>query len=183
MTATMTVEQILAANKTAAAEAQALAATAFAGFEKLVALNMAAAKSALFDTTADFTSAFSAKNPTDALAAQASLVKPMAEKSIAYSRALYSIAQETSAELTKSADAKMAESQKALASAVATMAKNAPAGSESLVAMFTTAVTTGQNAIETAKTSAKKAVEMAEKQTNSMVDSALSSVKTTSRKK
>jgi phasin family protein len=180
---TFNTEQLVAANKAAVADMQALTATALAGFEKLVDLNMAATKSALFDTSADFAAAFSAQSPTDALAAQASLVKPLAEKSIAYSRALYSIAQETGAELSKSSEAKMAESQKALAAAVATMAKNAPAGTESLVAMFTTAVSSGQNAIEAAKSSAKKAVEMAEKQTNSMVDSALSSVKTTSRKK
>ena len=46
---TINVEQILAANKSAVAEAQTLAATTLAGFEKLVELNMAAAKSALLD--------------------------------------------------------------------------------------------------------------------------------------
>jgi len=44
-------------------------------------------------------------------------------------------------------------------------------------------VNAGQNAIETAKSSAKKAMEMAEKQTTSAVETALSSVKTPSRKK
>ena len=44
---TINVEQILAANKSAVAEAQTLAATTLAGFEKLVELNMAAAKAAL----------------------------------------------------------------------------------------------------------------------------------------
>lgn len=180
---TFTVEQLVAANKTAVADMQALTATALAGFEKLVELNMAATKSALFDSTPDFMAALGAKTPVDALAAQAALVKPLAEKSIGYSRALYAIAQETGAELSKSAEAKLAESQKAMASAVAALAKNAPAGSESLVAMFSTAVNAGNNAIDAAKTSAKKAVEMAEKQTNAVVDSALSSVKTTSRKK
>lgn len=180
---TFNAEQLVAANKNAVADMQALTTTVLAGFEKLVDLNMAATKSALFDTSADFMAAFGAQSPTDALAAQASLVKPMAEKSIAYSRALYSIASETGAELTKSAEAKLAENQKVVASAVATMAKNAPAGSETLVAMFSTAVNAGNNAIDAAKTSAKKAVEVAEKQANAVVDSALSSVKTTSRKK
>jgi len=175
---TVNVEQIVAANKTAVADAQEIGTIALAGFEKLVALNMAAAKSALFDTSADFMAAFSTQNPTDALAAQASLVKPLA-----YSRSVYAIASETSAELNKIAEGKMAESQKAMSEAVATMAKNAPAGSETVVAMFTSAVNAGQNAIETAKSSAKKAMEMAEKQTTSAVETALSSVKTPSRKK
>ena len=183
MTTTLNVEQILAANKAAAAEAQALAATAFAGFEKLVALNLATTKSALFDTTADFTSAFSAKNPTDALAAQASLVKPLAEKTIAYGRSVYAIASATSAELSVAAEGKLAEAQKALGTALDNMAKNAPAGTESVVAVVKSAVTASQNALDSAKASAKKAVEMAEKQAAVVTDNALNAVKTTSRKK
>lgn len=180
---TMNVDQILAANKTAAAEAQALAASAFAGFEKLVALNLATAKSAMFDTTGDFTFAFSAKNPTDALAAQASLVKPLAEKSIAYSRSVYAIVAETTAELTAASEGKLAEAQKTLATALETMAKNAPAGTESMVAVVKSAVAATQNAMDSAKVSVQKAVEMAEKQANSATESALNSVKTNSRKK
>jgi phasin family protein len=185
MTATtLNVEQILAANKTAVAEAQALAASAFAGFEKLVALNLATTKSALFDTTADFSSAFSAKNPSDALAAQASLIKPMAEKAIAYGREVYAIATETSAELTASTEAKLAEAQKAATAAFDNMAKNAPAGSESVFAVVKSAVAASQNALETAKASAKKAVEQAEKQLTTATEQALSSVvKTTAKKK
>lgn len=183
MTATLNVEQILAANKTAVAEAQALAATAFAGFEKLVALNVAAAKSALFDTTSDFTSAFSAKTPTDALAAQASLVKPLAEKTLAYGRSVYAIASETGAELGAAAEGKLAEAQKTLAAAMDNMAKNAPAGTESLVAVVKSAVAASQNAMDTAKASAKQAVATAEKQAAALADNALSTVKTTSRKK
>jgi phasin family protein len=180
---TLNVEQIVAANKAAVAETQALAASAFAGFEKLVALNLAATKSALFDTTGDFASSFSAKSPADALAAQASLVKPLAEQAIAYGRSVYAIAAGTSAELSVAAEGKLAEAQKAFAVALDDMAKNAPAGTESVVAVVKSAVTAGQNAVESAKASAKKAVELAEKQANSATEAALSAVKTTSRKK
>ena len=183
MNATLTVEQILAANKSAVAETQALAATAFAGFEKLVALNLAAAKSVLFDTSADFGSAFSAKNPTDALAAQASLVKPLAEKTLAYGRSVYAIATETGAELGAAAESKFAEAQQTLASNLDNMAKNAPAGTESFVAVVKSAVTASQTAMDTAKASAKQAVAAAEKQAAAMADNALSAVKPTSRKK
>jgi hypothetical protein len=107
----------------------------------------------------------------------------MAEKTVAYSRSVYAIAAETGAELSKSVEAKMAESQKAVATAMQNLAKNAPAGSESVVAMFTQAVTAGQTAIETAKSSARNAVEMVEKQTNSAVDTALGAVKAPARKK
>jgi phasin family protein len=184
MTATtLNVEQILAANKAAAAEAQALAATAFAGFEKLVALNLAATKSALFDTTADFTSSLSAKTPADALAAQAALVKPLAEKTLAYGRSVYAIATETGAELSAAAEGKLAEAQKTLASGLDEMAKNAPAGTESMVAVVKSAVAASQNALDSAKASAKQAVATAEKQAAALADNALNAVKTTSKKK
>ena len=180
---TLNIEQISAAGKNAVAEAQALAASAFAGFEKLVELNLAVTKSALFDTTGDLYSVLNAKTPTDALAAQASLVKPLAEKSISYGRSVYAIATEASAEFNKSAEAKLAEGQKNFATALETLAKNAPAGSESVVAVIKSAVAAGQNAVETAKTSAKKAVDLVEKQAASVTDTALNAVKTTSRKK
>lgn len=183
MTATLNVEQILAANKTAVAETQALAASAFAGFEKLVALNLATTKSALFDTTGDLAAVFSAKNPTDALAAQASLVKPLAEQAIAYGRSVYAIATGTTAELNVAAEARFAEAQKSVTSALETMAKNAPAGTESLVAVVKSAVAASQNALDSAKASAKKTVEMLEKQATAATDSALGAVKTNSRKK
>lgn len=180
---TLNVEHIVAANKAVVTEAQNLAAASLAGFEKLVALNLATTKSALLDTSADVMAAFSAQNPTDALAAQAALVKPLAEKSVAYGRSVYAIASETGAELGKSVEAKLAEGQKAVATVVENITKNAPAGSETVVAMFTQVVNAGQTAVETAKTSAKKAVELAEKQANAAVDSALGAVKAPSRKK
>jgi len=45
------------------------------------------------------------------------------------------------------------------------------------------AVAASQNALDTAKASAKKAVEVAEKQANAVTDNVLSAVKTNSRKK
>jgi len=185
MNATLNAEQFVNANKTAFADAQSLAATAFGGFERLVDLNISVTKTALFHNSTDFFAAFSANSPTDALAAQAALVKPLAEQSVAYAKAVYAIATETSSELTSAAEEKFAEGQKAVTAAVENLAKNAPAGSETIVAAFKSAVSAGQNAIDSAKTSAKKAMDVVEKQATDLTDSALNSVKTatTSRKK
>jgi phasin family protein len=183
MTTTFNVDALLSAQKAAATEAQVLASTAFAGFEKLVALNLGVARSALTQTTPDLVSALGAKNPTDALAAQASLVKPLAEQAIAYGRSVYAIATDVGSELSKAAEAQVAAGQKQLDAAVDVLSKNAPAGSEPLVSAYKTAVSAGQNAIAVAKSSALKAVEMADKQTHQLVENALSAVKTPSRKK
>jgi len=180
---TLNVEQIIAANKNAVAEAQGLASTAFEGFEQLVELNLAATKSFLFESSTDYLSVFSAKSPAEALAAQASLVQPLAEKAIAYGRSVYGISSSTGSALSKAAEGKLAEGQKTFVDAVESMAKNAPAGSEPIVAAFKSALSAGQNAIDTAKSSAKKAVEMAEKQATAVTDTAMNAVKTPSRKK
>jgi phasin family protein len=184
---TFTVDTLLAAQQNAASEAQSLASTAFAGFEKLVNLNLNlnlnVARSALTQTSPDLASAFSAKNPADALAAQTALVKPLAEQAVAYGRSVYAIATDVGAEFSKAAEAQAAAGQKQLDAAVEALTKNAPAGSETLVAAYKTALSASQNAMAAAKSSASKAVEMADKQANQLVDNALSAVKAAPRKK
>ena len=180
---TLNFEHIAAASKEAVAEAQGLATTAFYGFEKLVELNLATVKSSWFDTSGDFVSIWSAKSPTDALAAHASLVKPLAEKAIAYSRSVQAITTETTTVFSKVIEGRVAEGQKNFTAALELLSKNAPAGSESVVAAIKSAVTAGQTAIESAKKSAREVSELVEKQAASVTESALSAVKTVSRKK
>ena len=183
MQTTFNIDALTAAHKTAASDAQALAASSFEGFEKLVALNMSVARTALTQTSPDLLSAFSAKSPSDALAAQASMVKPLAEQAVAYGRSVYTIAADVNAQLTKVAEAQAATGQKQIDATLDAMLQNAPAGSEPMVTAFKTAVTTGQNAIQTAKSSAKKAAEMADQQARQLIDNTMGMVKTTSRRK
>ena len=175
-------EQFAAATKKSVAEAQGLANSAFLGFEKLVALNLATAKSSLFETSGDFYSVFSAKTPVDALAAHASLAKPLAEKTIAYGRSVVAIATETSAEFTKVAEARLAEGQKNFTAALDLLSKNAPSGSDQVVAAIKSAVNAGQQAIDTAKSSVRKVTELVEKQAESATEAALEAVKASTRK-
>lgn len=183
MTTTFNVDTLVAAQKAAATEAQALATKAFAGFEKLVTLNLDVARSALTQTTPDVMASMSAKTPADALAAQTSLVKPLAEQAIAYGRSVYAIAADVGAELSKAAEAQLAAGQKQVDAAVEAISKNAPAGSEQIITAYKTAVSSSQNAIAMAKSSATKAVEMADKQASQLVENVLGAVKTTSSKK
>ena len=183
MQTTFNVDTLTAAHKAAASDAQALAASTLAGFEKLVALNLTMARSALTKTSPDLLSAFSAKNPADALAAQASMAKPLAEQAVAYSRSVYAIAADVNATLTKIVEAQAASGQKQMEATIEALLKNAPAGSEPMVAAYKTALTASQNAIAMAKSSAMKAAEMADKQAKQLTDNALSVVKTHSRLK
>ena len=176
-------EQLISAQKNALGVAQRVATIAIDSVEKYAELNIAAAKAALLETGDDFLSTLSANSATDSLAAQASLVKPLFEKSISYGRSVYAIASEANTALADVAEAQYAQWNDVVLASVENLVKNAPAGSEPLVNLFKSSMAAGQNAINTAKQSAKKAVAQAEQQAASITDTALQSVKTTSRKK
>lgn len=157
-----TIEQFSATNKANLQALQDFTAQAFAGVEKLVELNMAATKSVMADSMGHMQSVLGAKDAQELMALQSAIVKPLTDKSAAYAEQVKSIVTDSSAELTKAVEAKTAEAQKAFGGLVENLAKNAPAGSESAVAAFKKALTSGQDAIQSAQTQAKKAVETAQ---------------------
>jgi phasin family protein len=97
-------DQFVSAQKANLEAAAGLSQTAFAGFERLVELNMAAGKAAVGESFSNVQGLLSAKTPQDLLAAQAALVQPAFEKSVSYGRHLYDIASSTGAEFTKAVE-------------------------------------------------------------------------------
>ncbi|MDD2545062.1 MAG: phasin family protein [Burkholderiaceae bacterium] len=170
-------DQFNNASQNAAAELSALAQTAFAGFEKLTEFNLATTKAALTQTLDSLQAVAQAKTPQDVLAVQSSLVKPLAEKAAAYSRNVYAIASETSSELSKASEGKLAELQKTVGSAFESLAKNATAGSETWVAAFKNAATTGQQVMDSAQAAAKQALAQAEANVSDVVAKATAATK------
>ena len=139
-----------------------LSQKAFSGFEKLVELNMAAAKAVMGDSLATLETLGSAKDASALMSLQAGLVQPMGEKAASYSRHLYEIVSGTGAEFTKALESTTAESKKAVTTFVETSLKKAPAGSEAAVAAFKSAFEAGNNAVETAQKNAKQTAKMVE---------------------
>jgi phasin family protein len=159
----LTVEQIVASNKANLDTLFGLTTKAFAGVEKMVELNVTAAKAALAESTEHAKASLGAKDAQEFMALQAGMIQPLAEKTAAYSRHLYDIATSASAEFTKNVEEQAADAQKKLMGLVDTASKNAPAGSESAVAMMKSAVAAANNAFESVQKSVKQATEMAEK--------------------
>ena len=155
-------EQFIATNKANLQSLTDLTTQAFAGVEKLVELNMAASKAALNESFTHVQTVMAIKDPKELLALQSGLLKPMADKTAAYAQHLQTIVTESGAEFTKAVEAKTAEAQKAFGDVLENLAKNAPAGSETIVAAFKDALSSGQNAIESIQTQSKKAVETAQ---------------------
>jgi phasin family protein len=155
-------EQFAATNQENLQALEGATTQAFAGVEKLVELNLASSKAILGESFSHAQALFGAKDAQELLALQAGFFKPLAEKSAAYVQHVQSITTGSATELSKTVEAKMAEAQKAFGGAIENLTKNAPAGSEAIVAAFKNAVTAGQAAVEQAQTSAKKAVEVAQ---------------------
>ena len=179
----MTVEQIVASNKANLDTLFGLTTKAFAGVEKMVELNVTAAKAALAESTEHAKASMSVKDAQEFLALQAGLIQPLAEKSAAYSRHLYDIATSTGAEFTKNAEAQAAEAQKKFSGLVDSAAKNAPAGSESVVAIMKSSVAAANNALESVQKAVKQATEVAEANFNAVAATATNATKAATAKK
>lgn len=174
----LTADQILAAQKANLETLFGLTTKAFEGVEKLVELNVTASKAALAEAAGTAQAALSVKDAQELLTLQASLFQPLAEKTAAYSRHLYDIAQGTSAEFSKAFEAKAAEAQQAFVGLVDSASKNAPAGSETAVAVLKSAVAAANNAFESVQKAVKQASDVAEANFNAVSTQAVAAAKT-----
>ncbi len=175
---TFTPEQLMAAQKANVETLFGLTNKAFEGVEKLVELNLQVAKTALGEVAETTKAALSVKDAQELLALQASLLQPSAEKAAAYSRHIYDILAGTQAEVTKAAEATMADAQKKVLAAVDTAVKNAPAGTENAVALVKSAVAAANNAYESVNKAAKQAAEVAESNFQAITTSAVKASQT-----
>ena len=179
----LTAEQIMASHKANIETLFGLTHKAFEGVEKLVELNVQATKAALAETANHAQAVMGVKDAQELLALQAGMVQPLAEKTAAYSRHLYDIATAAGAELTKSLEVKSADAQKQVMGLVDSATKNAPAGSETAVAVMKSAVVAANNAFESMQKAVKQASDMAESNFNNVAASAVNATKSATAKK
>ncbi|HQU79121.1 MAG TPA: phasin family protein [Azonexus sp.] len=155
-------EQFAAANKATVDSLLSVANTALASAERIAALNLNAARSALEDTASGVKSVLSAKDPQEALAVQSSLAKPAVEKAVAYSRSVYEITAQTQQDLAKMVEAQFGDFQKSIAGMVELATKSAPAGSESAIAAIQNAIAAANSAFGNMNSVAKQFADAAQ---------------------
>jgi len=180
---TFTAEQLMAAQKANLDTLFGLTSKAFEGVEKLVELNLQVAKTTLSEASATAQAALSVKDAQELLALQASLLQPAAEKAAAYSRHVYDIVAGTNAEVSKAAEATLADGQKKVLALVDNAVKNAPAGTENAVALVKSAVAAANNAYESVHKAAKQATEVAEANFTAMTNTAVKATQSATKKK
>ena len=179
----LTTEQVLASQKANVETLLGLTSKAFEGVEKIVELNLSASKAALAETGDTAKALLSAKDAQELLALQSSLFQPLAEKTAAYSRHLYDIATGSAAEFGKALEGQAAEAQQKFMGLVDNAAKNAPAGSETAVAVMKSAVAAASNALESVQKAVKQATEVAEANFNAVSATAVNAAKPAAKKR
>jgi phasin family protein len=166
------IEQFAQINKTAFEAFQTLALKSIQGFEKLAELNIQAAKSSVTESTDQIKALMSTKDAkafADLAVAQA---QPAADKASAYAKHVYEITSGIGTEFASLVEKQFAESSKQLNSAIDSMTKNAPAGSEGFVTFVKSAVSSANTAYDQVNKATKQAVEMTEANFASVTKSA-----------
>lgn len=166
-------EQFSAATKSTI-EAQiammtALTQKAFAGIEKLVELNMTVAKTTIEESNAAMQQMLTAKDAQELFALSSAQAQPSTDKAISYARHVAGIASEVQAEFTKAAESQISETNRKVIALVDEVTKNAPAGSESAIAMFKSAMGNANAGYEQMSRSTKQAVATMEGNVNDAV--------------
>ena len=179
----LTVEQIMASHKANVETLMGLTSKAFEGVEKIVELNLTASKAALAESGQHAKALLSVKDAQELLALQSGVLQPLAEKTAAYSRHLYDIASGSTAELSKAFEGQAADVQKNFMGMVDSAAKNAPAGSDTAVAVMKSAVAAANNALESVQKAVKQATDVAEANFNAVAATAVNAAKPVAKKR
>ncbi len=179
----LNIEQMTAVQKANLDVLFGLTESSFASVEKLTQLNLAASKAALNESAAHAQALLKVKDVQELLALQTEALQPVGEKVSSYSRHFYDITTATQAEFTKAVEAQLADAQKAVMNLVDTAAKNAPAGSESAVALIKTAVAASNNAYESVQKVVKQATQAAEANMQAVAQQAANTSKAAARKR
>ena len=179
----LTPEQMLAAQKANLETLFGLTQKAVEGIEKLEEHNLQATKAALSDSAGNAQAMLNVKDVQELVALQASMLQPLAEKATAYSRALYEIASGAGAEIAKAAESQASDAHQKFLAVVDNVAKNAPAGSESAVAVMKNAVSAATHAMESVQKAVKQATEVAEANFHAATSTALNAAKSATKKR
>lgn len=129
---------------------------------KLINLNITAAKASMDESAATAKQILAAKDPQEFVALVSAQIKPNFEKTLAYGNHLAGIASSTQAELSKAAETQIAAASVKFSELVDDVAKKAPAGSESFIAIVKSALGNASAGYEQFSKASKQAAEAVE---------------------
>ncbi len=135
-----TPEQLIAMNKANLESAMRFAGVAIEGAERMIDLQMKAAKAAFADSIESAKTLAAVKDFQQFAALKDNLAQPTLEKATVYAKSVYDLTSETQAEFGKLVEAQVADFNKEVVTTLDKMVKSAPAGSEVGVAAVKSAI-------------------------------------------
>lgn len=126
--------------------------------EKLINLNIAAARTSMEESQAATRQILAAKDPQEFFSLVSAQAKPNLEKIVAYGGHLTSIANSAQAEFTKAAESQMAQLSRKVTELVEEAAQKSP-GADGMLSLFKNAMGNATNTYEQFTKTAKQAAE------------------------
>lgn len=140
----------------------ALTNKTFEGIEKLFDLNVNLIRASLEESTVINKQLLQAEDAQEFFSLIAAQAQPNAQKALFYGRHLANIASSTQAEFAKTAEEQFVEANRKVNQLIDDMAKNAPPGSENMVAIMKAALGNASAGYEQLTKTTKQAAEVIE---------------------
>ncbi len=125
-----TPEQLIALNKANLEVAMRFAGVALEGAERMIDLQLKAAKSAFSDSIESAKALASVQDMQQLAALKDNMAQPSIEKATAFAKSIYDVAATTQSEINKLVEEQASDFNKQVVTMLDKMVKNAPAGSE-----------------------------------------------------
>ena len=172
-----TPEQLVAINKANLEVAMKFAGVALQGAERMLDLQLKAAKSAFADSVENAKTIASVKDLQQLAAMKDSLAQPSIEKATAYAKSLYDVTTATQAEFGALVEEQVSEFNKQVVTSLDKMVKTAPAGSEMGIAAVKSAITAVNSAYDNLSKVAKQVAEMTQSNIETVAKQSANAVK------
>ncbi len=177
-----TPEQIIAMNKANLEATMRFAGVAIEGAERMIDLQMKAAKSAFADSIQSAKALAAVKDFQELAALKDTLAQPSMDKASAYAKSVYDLTSETQAEINKLVEAQVSDFNKEVVAGLDKMVKTAPAGSEVGVAAIKSAIAAVNSSYDNLTKVAKQFAQASQANIEAATTKATASVKKSSKK-
>lgn len=154
-------EQFMQLGKSSLEAALSLANITLQGTERLVGLQLKTAKEAIDESIKSAKALSGVKSMQELMSLQSTTAQPSLEKAVAYSRSLYEMAAETQTQISKVFEDRMSKVSGELVAAMDKAVKTAPAGSETAIAAFKSAIAAANTAYDTLSKVARETTDLA----------------------
>lgn len=170
-------EQLVAMNKANLEIAMKFASVALQGAERMLDLQLKAAKTAFADGVENAKAIASIKDVQQLASLKDDLAQPAIEKATAYARGVYDVATATQAEFGKLIEAQVAEYNKQVVATLDRMVKTAPAGSEVGIAALKSGIAAVNSAYDNLSKVAKQFTEVTQSNFEAVAKQAVNGAK------